>query len=126
MPQAVVLLAPLVSTALRLITLVSWAGALAACTSAPRPPIDQTAALAVAREAIARREGWPEGVQVRPNITRSVCYQTARGADGSWTITAHRCLSENGSGNTGFESDSGRVIVISPAGKLIRYDRSPD
>lgn len=100
--------------------------ALTACSSVSQPPLDQSAAVAVARQAIARREKWPEGVHVRPNITQSVCYQTTQSADGTWTITAHKCISEDDSGNTGFEPNTKRVIVIGDTGKVIRYSRAQD
>ena len=100
--------------------------ALTACSSVSQPPLDQSAALAVARQAIARRERWLEGVHVRPNITQSVCYQTTQSTDGSWTITAHKCIAENDSGNTAYEPNTKRVIVISDTGKVIQYSRAQD
>lgn len=110
----------------RLIALCYSCCALTACSSVIQPPLDQAAALSIARQTIARRERWPQKVQVHPNITQSVCYQTTKSAEGSWTVTAHKCVWENDSGNMAFEPDTKRVLIISDAGEVIRYSRVLD
>jgi hypothetical protein len=107
-----------------LIAIIFICCAFTACSSVPTAPINQAGAIAIARQEIARRERWPEGLHIRPNITQSVCYQTAQSPEGSWTITAQKCISEDDSGNTGFEPGTKRVMVISDTGRMIRYSRA--
>ncbi len=107
-----------------LIAIIFICCAFTACSSVPTAPLNQAGAIAIARQEIARRERWPEGLHIRPNITQSVCYQTAQSPEGSWTITAHKCISEDDSGNTGIEPGTKRVMVISDTGRMIRYSRA--
>ena len=100
--------------------------AITACSPLDRPPLDQAAVVATARKAVARHEKWADGARVGPNLSKVVVYQPTQSSDGTWTIAVHRAITEDDSGNTGFEPNTKRIVVINETGRVVRYAHTED